>query len=74
MAKQNRKNTNKKQPAVKNKIKEVGSELKKVSYPTLGKTVQQTGVVISVVLIFTLVLFGIDRLLSFLYELLVSGI
>ena len=58
----------------KSRLKEVGSELKKVSFPTFRKTVQQTGVVISVVLVFTLVLFGIDRLLSFLYELLVSGI
>ena len=62
------------QKVKKSRLKEVGSELKKVSFPTFRKTVQQTGVVISVVLVFTLVLFGIDRLLSFLYELLVSGI
>lgn len=58
----------------RHRIKEMGSELKKVSYPTFKKTVEQTGIVLSVVIVFTLVLFGIDRLLSFLYELLVSGI
>lgn len=62
------------QKVKKSRIKEVGSELKKVSFPTLKKTVKQTGVVISVVLLFTLVLMGIDWLLSLLYELLVSGI
>jgi len=64
----------KKEKVKHNRIKEMGSELKKVSYPTFKKTVQQTGVVLSVVLLFTLVLFGIDRLLAFLYGLLVSGI
>ncbi|PKK96150.1 MAG: preprotein translocase subunit SecE [Tenericutes bacterium HGW-Tenericutes-4] len=64
-----------KQEKVKRKpLKEMGSELKKVSYPSFKKTVQQTGVVISVVLLFTLVIFGFDRLLSLLYELLVKGI
>jgi preprotein translocase SecE subunit len=64
----------KKQKVKHNRLKEMGSELKKVSYPSLKKTVQQTGIVLSVVLMFTLVLFGIDRLLSLLYELLVTGI
>ena len=62
------------QKVKKSRIKEVGSELKKVSFPTFKKTVKQTGIVISVVLLFTLVLMGIDWLLSLLYELLVSGI
>ncbi|MBP5651361.1 MAG: preprotein translocase subunit SecE, partial [Clostridia bacterium] len=44
--------------------------LKKVSWPSFGKTVKQTGVVIAVVVICTLVLFGIDRLLSLLYKVL----
>lgn len=64
----------KKQNAGKGLIKEMGSELKKVSFPTIGTTVKNTGVVLAVVIFFTLALFGIDRLLSFLYELLVSGI
>ena len=52
------------------KIKELVSELKKVSWPSFGKVVKQTGVVIAVVVIFTVVLFGIDRLLAFLFGLL----
>lgn len=62
----------KKQAVRKNRVKEVGSELKKVSFPSLKKTVEQTGIVLAVVLLFTLVLFGIDRLLSLLYGLLVG--
>ena len=52
------------------KMKESASELKKVTWPSFGKTVKQTGVVIAVVVICTLVLFGIDRLLSLLYKVL----
>ena len=40
------------------KLKEVFGELKKVSWPTFGKTVGQTGVVLVVVLFFT-VIFGL---------------
>lgn len=54
------------------KLKEIFSELKKVSWPTFGKTCRQTLVVITVVLICTLVLFGIDRLLSLVYNLLIG--
>ena len=39
------------------KLKEVFSELKKVTWPTLGKVVKATGVVLVVVVIF-LVIFG----------------
>ncbi len=52
------------------KIKESASELKKVSWPTFGKTVKQTGVVILVVVLCTLVLFGFDQLFSLLYKVL----
>ena len=50
-------------------LKETGSELKKVSWPTFGKVVKQTGVVLVVVIFFALVLLGIDQLLSFLFGL-----
>ena len=69
-----KKESSAKKTVKKNRIKGMVSELKKVSFPSLAKTVKQTGVVLSVVLVFTLVLFGIDRLLSWLYNLLVSGI
>ena len=54
--------------------KETISELKKVSWPTFAKVVKQTSVVIVVVLAFTLVLFGFDRLFSWLYSLLIQGV
>lgn len=52
------------------RLKESMSELKKVSWPTFGHTLKQTGVVITVVAVCTLVLFGFDRLFGWLYTLL----
>lgn len=56
------------------RIKETTSELKKVTWPTFGTVVKKTGVVLAVVLIFAVVLFGIDRLLSWLFELLTTSV
>ena len=53
-------------------VKETMSELKKVSWPSFGKTLKQTGMVLSVVLIFTLVTLGIDLLLTKLLELITN--
>lgn len=54
-------------------FKGIISELKKVTWPK-GKTVlTSTGVVLIVVLVFLLVIFGFDSLLSYLLGLLVSG-
>lgn len=55
----------------RNRAKETISELKKVSWPSFGKTMKQTGMVISVVLIFMLLVLGIDSLVSFLIQLIV---
>ncbi len=52
------------------RIKETSSELKKVSWPSFGKVVKSTIVVIVVVLFFTIALFGIDYLLKLLFNLL----
>lgn len=54
------------------KLKEAWSELKKVTWPTFATVVKKTGVVILVVLIFTVVIFGIDYLLGLLYNLFLS--
>jgi preprotein translocase subunit SecE len=54
------------------RLKETGSELKKVTWPTFPKVVKQTGVVLGVVVFFTLILFGFDYLLKFLFELLIG--
>lgn len=54
------------------KCKDVFSELKKVSWPSFGKTMKQTGMVISVVALFMLVTLGIDSLLSWLLKLITN--
>lgn len=51
------------------KTKETFSELKKVSWPNFKTVCKNTGVVIVVVVLFTIVLFGIDRGLAALYNL-----
>ena len=56
----------------KSRTKATISELKKVSWPTFGKTMKQTGMVISVVVIFVLVTLGIDSLLSWLLKLITN--
>ena len=50
----------------RSRVKETVSELKKVSWPSFAKTMKQTGMVISVVLIFMLLIIGIDQLLIWL--------
>ena len=51
-------------------LKETGNELKKVSWPGFKEVVKQTCVVLAVVVVFGLVLFGFDRLCSWLTGLL----
>ncbi len=47
-------------------LKDTGNELKKVSWPKFGQVVKQTGIVLVVVFVFTIILFGFDRLCSWL--------
>lgn len=58
----------------KKKIKEVASELKKVTWPTFPQIVKKTSTVIAVVLVFAVVLLGIDALLELVYNLFINGI
>lgn len=51
-------------------LKEVFGELKKVTWAPLPKAFKQTGIVIGVVVLFLLVLGGIDALLAWLFRLL----
>ena len=60
----------KEKKSLKKKATEVWSELKKVSKPSFGKVVKNTCVVIAVVAICTLLLFGMDKLFSLVYDLL----
>ena len=54
-----------KQPK-RNRAKETVSELKKVTWPKFATVVKNTGMVLAVVLIFGLVVFGIDSLIIWL--------
>lgn len=53
-------------------VKSTVAELKKVTWPSFGKVVKQTLIVLGVVVFFTVILFGIDRLLSLLFNLLLG--
>lgn len=55
------------------KSREVVGELKKVTWPSFGKVVKNTLLVIGIVLLATVALFLVDRLFSWIYQLLVSG-
>lgn len=71
-AKKDEKKKNKKPSFFKRlgaKIKDIFSELKKVSWPKFSKVVKQTGVVLFVVLVFLVVIFGFDFGLQKLLEL-----
>ncbi len=56
----------------RSRIKETFAELKKVTWPSFGKTMKQTGMVLSVVLVFGVVVFGFDLLISYIIKLLSS--
>lgn len=66
------KQTKTSRPPRKSRIKETFSELKKVSWPSFAKTMKHTGMVLSVVLIFGLLVFGLDSLVSFIIKLITS--
>lgn len=63
-----KKKKEKKPSKIAKKVRETNSELKKVTWPSFSTVVKKTGVVIAVVIIFTVILFGIDRLLSLLFN------
>lgn len=65
----------KKQPGrVRRWFKDFFSELKKVTWPTFGQVMKQTGIVLLVTLCFLLVVLAFDSLLGVLYDLLISGL
>lgn len=69
LKKKNQKAKKEKKGGPGKKLKETVSELKKVSWPSFGTVVKKTGVVLTVVVIFTIVLFGFDFVLGLLYDL-----
>ena len=54
------------------RIKETFSELKRVSWPTFGKTLKATGIVLGIVLVFIVVVTGVNYGFSELLKLLTS--
>lgn len=62
-----------KKPGLGKRIKDVFSELKRVTWPSFGKVVKATCVVLVVVLIFTVVVTGINYGLQTLLELLTNA-
>ena len=68
------KSRNAEKPKKRNRIKETFSELKKVTWPTFGKVVKQTGTVIVVTLFFMLILMLMDWLLGLGHAQLIKGL
>lgn len=65
----------KKEPGkVRRWFKDFFSELKKVTWPTFGKVLKQTGTVLLVTVCFLLVVLAFDSLLGYLYKLLLGGL
>ncbi len=58
--------------SLKKKTKETLSELKKVTWPSFGEVCKKTGVVLVVVLVFAVIIFGIDYGLGALMKLLTN--
>ena len=69
-SKKKEKKKEKKTKKIGKTIKETSSELKKVTWPTFKEVIKKTGVVLVVVLVFAIVLLGIDYLLGLLFGLL----
>lgn len=72
VAKSKKKEKVKKPSKVAKALKDTGAELKKVSWPKFKDVVKQTGVVLAVVVVFALVIFGLDRLCHLLIQLLLG--
>lgn len=54
-------------------VKETFAELKKVTWPTFGQTMKETGAVFVVTIFFLVILLAMDQLLSFAHSGLVEG-
>ena len=61
-----KKKKDKKPNKMAKRLRETSSELKKVTWPKFGEVVKKTGIVLAVTAAFLLVVFGIDRLCSWL--------
>lgn len=67
IAKNKKKKEKAKKPSkIAKSLKDTGNELKKVTWPKFKEVVRQTGIVLVFVIVFAVVLFGFDRLCSWL--------
>ncbi len=55
-------------------FKDFFSELKKVTWPSFGNVLKQTGIVLLVTICFLLVMMAFDSLFGLLYNFLISGL
>ncbi len=65
-----KKNAVKKPNKIARALKNTGNELKKVTWPSFKQVAKQTGIVLVFVLVFAVVIFGFERLCSWLTGLL----
>lgn len=76
VSKQKEKKSNKKKDNKPSKVKTTAkntlNEIKKVKWPTFKTVLKQTGIVLAVVIVFALVIFGFDRILSLGYNALIK--
>ena len=63
-----KKNKVKKPNKIAQSFKDTGNELKKITWPTFKEVVKQTCIVLVFVLVFAVVLFGFERLCSWLFS------
>ena len=64
--KKKKKDKNKEPNKLVKSLKETGAELKKVSWPKFKDVVKQTGIVLAIVIVFAIVLLGLDKLCDWL--------
>ena len=72
--KEKAKERKKNKPSFIVRIREMFGELRKVTWPNAATTFKQTGIVLGIVLIFSIVIFGIDQGLLQLFKLLTKGL
>ena len=65
-----KKKKDKKPSKIGKALKDTGNELKKVTWPKFKEVAKQTGIVLAFVVVCALVLFGVDKLCSWLTGLL----
>ena len=65
-------NTKKQRFSFKTYIKETSSELKRVTWPTKGELLKNTGVVLTVCILSTILVWAVDSILSYTLKLILK--